>query len=171
MAAQPWRGTPSPSGAWGCGRRGVGWLDLPTVAMHHSWTETGSQMTATGISMMHAGPNQGAFGTGIDHTARCMPAWRCCMIAELAPTMYWRMRAPWNNQQSASSSQHMALQPAFHAGHQARQAAGPQANPCPHLDFFLAAAPVSSGTPKWEFPFWSRTRRLLQRLQIFRRPT
>jgi hypothetical protein len=26
--------------------------------------------------------------------------------------------------------------------------------------FFLAAAPVSSGAPKWEFPFWSR-------LQIF----
>jgi hypothetical protein len=27
-------------------------------------------MSATGISLMHAGPNQGAFGTGIDHTAR-----------------------------------------------------------------------------------------------------
>ena len=27
-----------------------------------------------------------------------------------------------------------------------------------HRDFFLAAAPVSSGTPKWEFPLWSRTR-------------
>eukprot|EP01047_Picozoa_sp_COSAG01_P021862 COSAG01_NODE_1281_length_10920_cov_39.473480_3_plen_846_part_00 len=27
-------------------------------------------MTATGISLMHAGPNRTAFGTGIDHTAR-----------------------------------------------------------------------------------------------------
>jgi hypothetical protein len=30
-------------------------------------------MTATGISLMHAGSNQTAFGTGIDHTARCRP--------------------------------------------------------------------------------------------------
>jgi hypothetical protein len=27
-------------------------------------------MTATGISLMHAGPNQGAFGPDIDHSAR-----------------------------------------------------------------------------------------------------
>ena len=31
-------------------------------------------MTATGISMMHAGPNHAAFGPGIDHTARARPA-------------------------------------------------------------------------------------------------
>eukprot|EP01047_Picozoa_sp_COSAG01_P111935 COSAG01_NODE_40709_length_460_cov_1.795014_1_plen_107_part_10 len=35
---------------WGCGRRGVRWLDLPVVRMPHCWTETGSQMTATGIA-------------------------------------------------------------------------------------------------------------------------
>jgi hypothetical protein len=28
----------------------------------------------------------------------------------------------------------------------------------PRRDFFLAVSPVSSGSPKWEFPFWSRTR-------------
>jgi hypothetical protein len=38
--------------------------------MPHCWTETGSQMTATGISLMHAGPNHAAFGTGIDRTPR-----------------------------------------------------------------------------------------------------
>ena len=53
--------------------RGVGWLDLPTVAMHHCWTETGSQMTATGISLMHAGSNQTGSQAGIDHTARGQP--------------------------------------------------------------------------------------------------
>ena len=39
-------------------------------------------MTATGISLMHAGPNHAAFGTGIDHTARRAAAARvlCRMV-------------------------------------------------------------------------------------------
>eukprot|EP01047_Picozoa_sp_COSAG01_P087853 COSAG01_NODE_20402_length_955_cov_9.255841_1_plen_190_part_00 len=80
MAAQLWWGTPSPSGAWGCGRRGVGWLDLPAVAMPHCWTETGSQMADTGISLMHAGSNQTAFGTGIATTPRGGATCTHCMV-------------------------------------------------------------------------------------------
>jgi hypothetical protein len=58
----------------GCGRRGVGWLDLPAGRMPHCWTETGSQMSATGISLMHvlthAGPNRGARFSGTDRGPR-----------------------------------------------------------------------------------------------------
>jgi hypothetical protein len=46
------------------------WLDLPAGRMPHCWTETGSQMSATGISLMHAGPNRGGSQARIDHGAR-----------------------------------------------------------------------------------------------------
>eukprot|EP01047_Picozoa_sp_COSAG01_P055544 COSAG01_NODE_6198_length_3798_cov_293.914572_2_plen_45_part_00 len=42
-------------------------------------------MTATGISLMHAGPNQGAFGPDIDHSAR-RP--HCMHMLQYAPVNF-----------------------------------------------------------------------------------
>ena len=56
--------------------------------MPHCWTETGSQMTATGISLMHAGPHRAALHPRIDHGARRPPA------APRRRARSWRPPAP-----------------------------------------------------------------------------
>ena len=46
-------------------------------------------MTATGISLMHAGPNHAAFGHGIDHTALLRIYARARRGGHMHPLHYW----------------------------------------------------------------------------------
>ena len=69
-------------------------------------------MTATGISLMHAGPNHAAFGTGIDHTAlpslgpgmhtaiHDCPTFQSCSLRSIIQTRFRTQQASFLTSQS-----------------------------------------------------------------------